>query len=183
MNLILNKAESYNLYEKGAFGNKLRIWNDIESLLQDSYDGTVTIRYIDGYNKWCQYNVKQNEINNLLDIFIRDGANIDKFRFNESAPDDCLIIQGEFCESNEYKYILSYSTDKVKMRDAMQYPNDLLGINAFHLMQKYLSKESMRNLKRLLATHPQAVIEFSVYDYFLGDIPENNTIFWEVRNY
>jgi len=183
MGLIFNKSESYNLYEKGAFGNKLRIWNNLESLLQDSYNGAVTIRYIDGYNKWCQYNVKQNELNNMLDTFVQDGANIDKFRFNESAPDNHLLIQGEFVEDVEYKYILSYSTDKVKMRDAMHYPNELLGINAFHLMQNYLSKKSMRNLKRLLATHPCAVIEFSVYDHFLGDIPENNTIFWEVRNY
>ena len=180
---ISTKENSFKLYEAGEFGNKLRTWHNVYELKEDEYQGTVTMRYASKYGKWCQYDVPQDMIRGILFDWEVEGADIRKIRFNESAPDDHLFIQGEIKEDPEYKYILNYSTAKVKMREAMQNPQELLGRDALHRVQEHLSLASMRNLKRLFATYPYAVIEFSTYDHFLGDTPKNNTIFWEVRNY
>lgn len=180
---ITNKEASYKLYERGEFGNKLRIWSTVDSLLMDSYSGTVTIRYSSKYGKWCAYEVEQGGIKTELAKWKNEGADLTLVRFNESAPDENLVMQGEFVADSDYKYILSYSTDKVKMREAMRLPRELLGVKALHFMQSHLSLESNRNLKRLLNTYPCAVVEFSVYNHFIGDTPANNTVFWEVRNY
>ena len=178
-----SKEDSFKLYEQGEFGNKLQTWDNLGLLLSGDYDGEVTIRYASKYGKWCAYGVKQSDIRVELSRWEGEGADMSLTRFNESAPDNNLTVQGEFMEDSEHKYVLSYSTDKVKMRTAMRNPKELLGGKALHFMQEHLSKESYRNLKRLLLSYPCAVIEFSVYDHYLGDTPENNTVFWEVRNY
>lgn len=180
---IISKEIGYNLYESGEFGNKLRTWKSLYSLQEDCYEGTVTMRYASKYGKWCEYDIPQDGINIILTIWEIEGADRNKVRFNESAPDKHLIIQGEFVEDKDYRYILSYSADKVKMRVAMEFPKELLGFKALYLLQKHLSFESMRNMRRLLNTYPNAVVEFSAYDHFLGSTPKNNTVFWEVRNY
>ncbi len=180
---ITSKEISYQLYENGEFGNKLNTWTDVDSVLSDGYDGTVTMRYASKYGKWCKYNIKQSEIREELSRWNDEGADLALVRFNESAPDNKLTIQGEFVVDSEYGYIFSYSTDKVKMREAMALPDELIGNEALNLLRGHLSIESNRNLKRLLDTYPAAVIELSVYDHFLGDIPGNNAVFWEVRNY
>jgi hypothetical protein len=181
---IINKGESYKLYESGAFGNKLRTWNTLDDLLADRYGGNVTMRYAGGYNKWCEYNIPQIMIPLKMEEWKKQGADILLVRFNETAPDDRLIIQGEFGEDKDYGYILSYSTDKGKSnREAMKSPLSAVGRDAKLILGKHLSMQSRRNMYRLLELYPYAIVEFSTYDTFLGDIPGNNTIFWEVRNY
>jgi len=180
---IINKEMSFKLYEAGEFGNKLRTWSNLDSLLLDNYCGNVTIRYASKYGKWCKYNVQQDRIKNELIKMEGDGADLTLIRFNESAPDDHLVIQGEIMEDGDYQYILCYSTDKITMREAMKHPKEMLGLPVINLLKKYLSKPSMDNIERLLSLYPYAVIEFSTYDHCLGNIPGNNTIFWEVRNY
>jgi len=180
---IVNKKLSYKLYEEGLFGNKLRTWKNLDELNLDEYIGNVTIRYAGQYDKWCKYNVKQVEIKSELRKMADEGADLTLVRFNESAPDDHLLIQGELVEDCDYKYILSYSTDKIPMREAMKRPKEILGAKALPILFGYMSLASKENTKRLLSLYPNAVIEFSVYDCLLGNIPENNTVFWEVRNY
>ena len=180
---ILNKELSYRLYEEGKLGNKLKTWKTLDALLLDNYVGNVTIRYAGGYNKWCQYNVTQEIILSALAKMQDEGANLSLIRFNESAPDDQLLIQGELTEDVDHKYILSYSTDKVPMREAMRLPKELLGRKALTFVLSHMSIKSRENMQRLLGLYPGAVIEFSTYGCLLGDIPGNNTVFWEVRNY
>ncbi len=180
---IPDKQASFTLYDAGEFGNKIQSWPNYATLFESYYGGTLTMRYADGANSWCEYNVARKDVNAML-IKWRDlGADMYKVKFNESAPDDRLVIQGEIQEHPDHKYVLSYSTDKTTMRAAMRHPQHMLGNEAIYLLQKHFSKESMRNLKRLFATWPRAIVEFSTYDHMLGNIPENNTVFWEVRNY
>jgi len=180
---IPDKKTSYALYEAGEFGNQLRNWHNYNALCKSDFCGNVTMRYADKTNKWCAYNIARNDVCSLITQWVNEGADMYKVKFNESAPDDHLLIQGEIQELAGKKYILSYSTEKTNMRKAMEHPESLIGNEAIFLLQKYFSKESMRNLKRLFATYPLAIVEFSTYDHILGNVPENNTIFWEVRNY
>lgn len=180
---IANKAESFDLYVSGKFGNKLRTWDTYHDLCMSNYHGTVTMRYVETDSKWCKYRVAREDINDVLADWRDQGASMIKVRFNESAPDDKLLIQGEIQEHPEHKYVLSYSHEQVPMREAMRNPESMLGREALWLLEGHLSKASMRNLKHIFATYPRAIVEFSCYDHMLGDIPDNNTIFWEVRNY
>lgn len=169
---------SFKLYASGEFGNKLRTWEDLNSLLIDTYSGTVTMRYAGKYNKWCSYNISKDKVRNEILRWESEGADISLIRFNESAPDENLIIQGEISEDSNLGLILSYSTDKVKMRQAMENPKECLGWEALAMLKKHLSPLSRINVSRLLARYSGAVIEFSTYNHMLGNIPKNNTIFW-----
>ena len=180
---IANKKDSYALYDVGELGNKLRSWPNYTALCKIHYSGTLTLRYAGTDSNWCKYRVAREDVNDLLVKWRDEGADMTKVKFSESAPDHHLVIQGEIQEHPEHKYVLSYSTKKVTMREAMRHPENMLGTKALYLLQEHFSLESMRNLKRLFATYPLAVVEFSTYDHMLGNIPENNTVFWEVRNY
>lgn len=180
---IRSKEDSYRLYQAGAFGNKLRTWDDLDTLLSDDYCGDVSMRYASGYGKWFGYSISQKDIRAELSRWLSEGADLGFVRFNETPPDDHLVFQGEIMTDIEYKYILSYSTDKVSLRAAMEYPTEALGDAAMRLIYQHLSKASIQNVKRLMGMYQHAVIEFSTYDHHLGDIPGNNTVFWEVRNY
>ncbi len=180
---IPNKQASYALYEVGEFGNKLRSWSSYAKLCEVHFSGMLTMRYAGKAGSFCEYRVDREDVNDMLIKWRDEGAEITKVKFNESAPDDHLLIQGEIQQHSSKKYVLSYSTDKVTMREAMRNPQDMIGQKALFLLQEHFSKESMRNLKRLFATYDRAVVEFSTYDHFLGNLPENNTVFWEVRNY
>lgn len=182
-NKIINKEMSFLLYDNGCFGNKLKTWNNADDVFADDYCGDVTMRYASKYGKWCKYNVPQKEIQAVVDLWRKDGADEQLIRYNESAPDDTLLIQGEFAEDVNHRYILSYSTDKVKMRTAMELPEELTGNQALDKIKNSLSLDSLYNMLRLLNTYKYAVVEFSTYDHYLGNCPGNNTIFWEVRNY
>lgn len=180
---IPDKKASFALYDAGEFGNKIRSWPSYHALCLVHYGGTLTMRYADVDSRWCEYNVRREDVNDVLAKWRDEGASITKVKFSETAPDDRLLIQGEIQESDQHKYVLSYSTKKTTMREAMKHPENMLGNEAIYLLQEHFSLESMRNLKRLFATWPNAIVEFSTYDHMLGDVPENNTVFWEVRNY
>jgi len=180
---IADKQTSFALYEAGDFGNKLRSWRNYSQLRMIHFAGKLTMRYAGEGGQWCKYGVVREDVNELLVKWCDEGADLTKIKFNESAPDERLVIQGEIQEHPEHHYVLSYSTDQVTMREAMRNPKSMLGKKAIFLLQEHFSKESMRNLKRLFATWPRAIVEFSTYDHMLGDVPENNTVFWEVRNY
>ena len=180
---IPDKETSYALYDAGKFGNRLRGWQNYAALCRSEYYGQLTMRYAAADSKWCAYKVARKDVSDLMVKWRDEGANMTKIRFNESAPDDHLLIQGEIQEHSRNKYMLSYSTNKVTMREAMKHPKSTLGGNAIQVLQEHMALESMRNLRRLFATYPMAVVEFSVYDHNLGDVPDNNTVFWEVRNY
>jgi hypothetical protein len=74
----------------------LRIWNSYDEIVHSGYVGLVTIRYKETLSKFLTYNAAVREIPALLESHAAKGAHLSFATFNEAAPDDHLIIQGEY---------------------------------------------------------------------------------------
>lgn len=178
---IHNKKEMIRLYNKGAFGNKLRTWGSLQALHNSGYKGTVSIRVagVAGGNL-CFYGVQISDVEKVI-----LGNNLDNFYINESAPDDKLLIQGEVMRDVYGRGIaIYYSRLKCPMRSALLAKGESAdGIRALGILRTYLTPSSFDDLLELLDTYEGGVIEFSAYGKKLGDCRGRNTIIWEVRNY
>jgi hypothetical protein len=179
----------YPLYHRGLFGNRLRTWDNLFDIIDSGYRGTISLRYR-GANAgmFTAYNVPVGEWDNVIAPMIKQGADINLFTANESAPDERLTIQGEVCRTPELGLTLRYSTEKVKMRVAMENPLYCHGLRAKFLLQQYMTPSDYDDLNELLDEYDngdvhRTTVEFSAYDHELGDCPHRKTIFWEVRHY
>lgn len=168
---VLNKKDMYTRWIKGEFGNRLQGWDSLESLLQSPYTGLVNKRSIISCTE-VEYNLKQSEL----------GHSTIYNRFSEPAPDEHLLLQGELAEGPG-GWWLTYSTLQAKMRVAMQSAEFSSGLHAKLLLKEYCCPSSYNDLALLLDLYPGHVIEFGIYKYNLGDVPNRNTIIWEVRKY
>ena len=177
---LINKNINYDLYMKGAFGNKLKSWNNIDDFLKDSYKGSISVRYKGFPGQFCYYNIY--DINPVIDEIIKNGGKKENIIINESAPDEFLTIQGEITRNENGLYIF-YSTLKGKMRDCMKYAISSEGLKVKLMLEYYLTPSSYDDVMELLDLYPLHVIEFSTYSICLGDCVGRNTLIWEVRKY
>ena len=57
------------------------------------------------------------------------------------------------------------------------------GPRAQLILKRVLSAGSYEDFLVLGEMYPNATIEFTAYEIFVGDIPGRNAVIWEVRNY
>jgi hypothetical protein len=184
---VLNKRQNYNLWQSGAFGNKLRAWRSVEEWRASGFQGSISLRCLranpNGSRGLCVYDVDSAEvefwINELIQkTFVRRGD----IMVNESAPDEAVVLQGEYL--NELQGGLYYSRAQRKMRDALLLaPEGALGLRADMLLRGAMTPSSYEDWRVLLDQYPGHVLEVSIYDRCLGDIPGRNALVWEVRRY
>lgn len=173
MATISSKKQLYELYLAGCLGNKLHTFAYPSELREQGYRGTVTARSTSEHDKTCLYNIPWKEAIRLPKHFC----------FNEPAPDDQLLIQGEVMRTPGGLY-LQYSTERfIPMRIALRKAKIAQGLKAKLILEHFLTLASYEELMGLLERYPDAVVEFSTYDKCLGNLPHRNTIIWEVRNY
>ncbi len=179
-----SKQDFYPRWRRGDFGNRIRMFDTYQDLVESKYRGNVVIRYKEASSPYCRYGVPYEQVESVIQGFVAKGAVPALFTFNEPAPDNDLLIQGEFYHDDEKGYALFCSTEQTQMRRALKNSGrQFLGLQALGRMQYYLNDNSYQMMTDLLDTYPGAVIEFSVYGHTLGTVPGHNTIIWEVRNY
>ena len=173
---IKNKQESFDLYFRGCFGNRLKSWESYNNFISSAYSGFVTIRSKMGGGGFCAYNVNAKDVDSVI-------GDIDKTQlvFNESAPDDMLLIQGEVCR-DICGLSMFYSIEPGKMRDCLKRGTQINGIVVNEFLKYFLLPNSLDDIFALLDIY-DGVVEFSAYDTIIGDCPNRNTIIWEIRNY
>lgn len=181
---IKSKEECYALYESGLFGNKPFIWDSYEEILSSKWQDKVSIRSKKGVvRKKTKYNVSVGKIPEEIEKLKEIGMKEDDITFNQSMPDNRLLIQGEMMKWHKGIY-LTYSTLKTQMNIALkEQPQNAKGLTAKLLLKQNLSPSSYEDVVALMEMFPKDVIEFSAYEIFVGNIPGRNTIIWEVRNY
>lgn len=184
-NTIASKQEYYALAETLAFGNRIRSWPSLSSLRDTGYDGRIVMRYkgVCGGGR-VAYHLTLSEA--IAETARWRDAGLDPARigYNESAPDDQLIAQGEVAWVPEMGgWYLRYSQAKVPMRAAMQQAQTLYGLAVLLALEHWLSPSSYDDLRLLLDLYPNSVVEFGVYSCDLGILPGRNCVIWEARNY
>lgn len=177
----------YALYELQAFGNKLRTWQSVDELERSGYAGPLTIRYRGGAggSPFTRYRVPAAQARAAVAEYRRRGAEGGRFNFNESAPDERLIFQGEVMRSTEH-VTLRISSQKKPMRDAMAETAQVRHrymLQAAMTLRSALFPSSHSDLCALFEVFPSAVIEVSVYAIPVGSLRGRNAIIWEVRDY
>ena len=193
MTNILTKKQNYALWQSGAFGNKLRAWRTVEEWQASDYLGPVSLRTLGLGNGPCRYDVPRFEVFSVISWWV-DCFDIprDSIMLNESAPDDAVVLQGEYLndiplytESLEaqWGYFL-HSCAKCKMLDALRLaPAVSTGLRSDLLIREAMSPSSHDDWQILLERYPGHVFEVSIYDRCLGDVPGRNALVWEVRRY
>lgn len=184
--VILFKRQMLDLWQNGKFGNKLRSWPNLNSLIDSKYQGFLSIRSKRGKGNGATiYNIRRRDLAGTILQLMNENVDPNTLYFNETAPDEHLVMQGELCENWIGRWELLYSEEKCRMNEALRNgsPKNLHGLATKLYLQRVCSPSSYEDLKELLDLYPLAAIEFSVYSHNLGDCVGRNTIFWEVRNY
>lgn len=182
MNKIENKQTFFELWSNGLLGNKLRSWGTPEDIKDDNYGGFLTMRMRDksGGGKTI-YNIPAARAKIEYDKWLSEGIKPIHIYFNESAPDEFLISQGEIMRSNDF-YDYFYCNEKMKMKDAMRLGKTMKGLQVKLYLESIMTPNSWTDLQELLDKYPGSVIEFSVYEHCLGCYPGRNCLIWEIRS-
>ncbi|MEA3329553.1 MAG: hypothetical protein U9Q06_02305 [Nanoarchaeota archaeon] len=183
---INTKERFYTLQEHGVFWNRAKVWNSYQELTESNWSGRVCMRSIRGSRNKPAYNILVENIpKKVREWKKRFGITEEEIRFNESMPDDKLILQGELCENPANgRFWLRYSTVKKPMLTAlMKNSKNLEGLAVSETLRKHMWSSDFEEIKMLAEMFPHNVIEFSSYSCEVGQIPGRNTVIWEVRNY
>ena len=187
---VLSKPQNYLLWQGGAFGNKLRAWRTVDEWRESGFDGMVVLRTVMGGNGPCRYNLNPEEVYAVVDGWLALDIPLDRIMVNEAAPDDDVILQGEYL--NDIYEIdgevgwgyFRYSRARAQMRDALAaVPEVAHRLRSDLLLKLAMTPASHDDWNLLLEQYPGHVLEVSIYDRCLGDTPGRNALVWEVRKY
>jgi hypothetical protein len=180
--IVNNKRQNYKLFISGEYGNHLKSWT-LDEYEKSNFSGLVTIMYRGPFSGGpCYYDVTRLNVKTLILDIENRGFSRDDLLIYESAPDDHIIIQGEYLNTAPGAFY--FSTCRYKMRDALKVDGvNVTSIRGRIMLQNAMSPSSWEDFQVLLDKYPEHVIELSVYNKNLGNIQGRNTIIWEVRNY
>jgi len=181
---IVSKEEFYLLYNQGLLGNRLICWSTYDEILKSGWGNPVCIRPkgLNARGK-TKYNIPLIDVRKEIDDLVSKGIKEKDITFNQSAPDDKLILQGELTK-NHLGFCLHYSTVKKPMALALkEEQKNISGLKAKTLLESIMLPQSFADIENLLELFPDAIIEFGVYSEIIGNLPGRNTIIWEVRDY
>ena len=188
---VLSKPQNYRLWQGGAFGNKLRSWRTVEEWRASGFDGRVVLRtLLEEGGGPCRYNLLPEEVDPVVDCWLALDIPLGSIMVNEAAPDDDVILQGEYL-NDIYEMdgeagwgYFRYSRARARMRDApAAAPEVAKRLRSDLLLELAMTPASHDDWNRLLGQYPGHVLEVSIYDRCLGDTPGRNALVWEVRKY
>lgn len=187
---IITKKQNYRLFQARAFGNKLRDWRTLAEWKDSGYTGRTSLRTLMAGNGRCNYNLWPLEMIGMRNHYLRCGILPENIVIGEMAPNSAIAVQGEYYngvfehDGEIHAGELLYSTVQKPMREALRTLSDTIhGLTARHALQSRMTASSWADFEVLLEQYPDHVLEVSVYDRCLGNIPGRNAIVWEVRRY
>jgi hypothetical protein len=177
---VTKKHQNYKNAMQGCYGNQPKYWSSLEELYKDNrYCDLITLRTLLGGGGPCLYDLPVNQVETAAKSLNVPSKDI---YYNESAPDNRVVLQGEYY--NRHDCLFAYSTVKEKMRSALKKECiNLYGLASKEVLRSYMTPSSYEDFQALLDLYPDHVVELSIYSVCLGNIRGRNTIVWEVRRY
>jgi hypothetical protein len=188
---VLTKRQNFQLWQSGAFGNKLRAWRTIGEWRASGFSGLVALRSLQpGGGGPCRYNLAPVDVPHVVREWTTHGVAYDQIMVNEMASDGSILLQGEYLNDiyvidgePRWGYFL-HSRARVAMRGALAIvPAIAWGLRADLMLREAMTPSSYDGWRELLDRYPGHVLEVSIYDRCLGDIPNRNALVWEIRRY
>jgi hypothetical protein len=191
--LIENKKQNFIAWRRGDFGNKLRAWKTIEEWRAANFVEPVALRYLgtSGGGR-CVYNLLPEEVEAEYERWVVEyGMDPSCIMLNEMAPGKRTVIQGEFyngvlLKSNGQPLVepFFFSRHPTPMRTALkEAPENTHFVRARTLLKYFMTAPSWEDFEVLLGKYPDHVLEVSVFDRNVGDLPRRNAVVWEIRHY
>ena len=118
---------------------------------------TVRYRGEGGGSRFTRYLVPAAEVTAVVNQFQKEGADSQRFNFNEAAPDDRLVFQGEVMQSTNH-ITLRISDERTNMHSAMANTarvKHLYGLAANQKLRGALYPSSYSDLRSLWEIIPQ----------------------------
>jgi len=186
MEPILTKKQNYQLWQSGAFGNKLRAWRTVDAWLRSGFTGLVALRaLLPAGGGPCKYNLSRKEaiaVACLWDQF--NVAPYESIMVNEMGPDDAILLQGEYLNDALCLGYFLHSWVRQPMRIALAEKSEVAqGLRSDLILRSAMTPSSYADWQLLLEQYPNHVLEVSIYERCVGDIPGRNAFVWEVRRY
>lgn len=181
---VSNKAQNFMLWTTGAYGNRLRAWASFNDYVVDDFQGRVALRSRRGVAGPCVYNLHGlQQAMKAYTGLIKAGVTPASLMVNEMAPNkECL--QGELWTGGDHPWYFLHSFHRAPMREALRYSSAVTqGLAARCLLKSMMTPSSFADLELLVEEFQDHVIELSVFDCCLGDIPGRNALVWEIRQY
>jgi|WetSurMetagenome_2_1015567.scaffolds.fasta_scaffold43926_2 hypothetical protein len=188
---VLTKSENYRLCHAGAYGNRVRQWSSVEEWAASGYAGDVAVRVDLGAGGGpSEFGVPRSRVRGLAgrwcDLY---GVEQDRIKLAEMA-DGLRVLQGEYLNeivevSGEvYHAVFRYTTETGPMPAALKKRSGVAcGHVADRLLRDAMTPSSYEDWQELLTAYPGHVLEVSVWQDCLGDLPHRNAVVWEVRRY
>lgn len=184
--VVRTKEENFRLWTTGALGNRLRAWRTVEDWRRSDFGGRVSLRYLGLGGGFCRYDLRPGEVDGVLREWLGAGAELGKVMVNEGAPDEAIVVQGEYLNDVLPGAVeaFAYSRVRTKMRDALAAERiEVPGLAGRFLLRAAMTPSSWADFDALLERYPGHVLEVSVYSRCLGDLRGRNALVWEVRRY
>jgi hypothetical protein len=183
---ITSKAQMYELYERGCFGNRPRFWRTACEYYHawgvSTTDFAVNIRCLLPSGP-CSY-AHSTPCHVAVELFRLDHAGYDLHQFiiSEMAPYECQTIQGELMRTAEGLSLL-YTDVRAPMRPALKERTlYATGLQALMLLRAHVDPVGVDWLLELLDTYVDHVVEFTAFERAVG-VLQQPWIVWELRKY
>lgn len=173
----------YDLYRRGLFGNRLRVWFNFQEFLDSGFVGTVGLRYRKQTLNAPTQRMHSSEVEGALQALEHQGWDSSAFAICETDEGHDRHFYGEVAKSERYMDLTYTTVNKTSRLALKEETLHASGLKALYLLKTYMDSCSFEDIMTLQETYPDSIIEFTVYKDDLGNCPHRNTIIWEVRNY
>ncbi len=178
---IENRRQYFDLWERDALGNHLRIWKTVEEIPSNILE--VMVR-----------EVNPNGGGGLVKVVavatLRKWKSSQRVVYNELAPDELATMQAYIRKVNGIVYLEAKLTSRERlptrperMRQAIRRAKRYEGLQALQIVRERVSVQDYADIVELLDAYPGHVLEFTAYACSVGWAKHSNVIFWELRGY
>lgn len=182
--MITHKRDFLAKWNAGVLGNRLRVFNNLAELQQSNYRGKIGIRSRRPDNRNTLYHIPFENLGyNIRELIFNGFMTLEEMYFGESAPDEHLILQGEFLDNFDRYLMIDRQKTQMKKVKWNQYSEQYQGLQSEMILRGSMNENSWEDFQELRDRYPGHIIEFTVYGVCLGHLPHRNTIFWETRLY
>lgn len=179
---ISTKAEFLHLSALGLLGNSMPSWPDSSLARAAGHCGLVMVRYKVPGSPFMRPDVPMDEADQVIDKLVDQGASRNLLYLTARSPDVGRRISAELWRGPTGLY-LNYSTAQTHVRAALDADGrHAEGIAALEILRWACCPNSFDDVMALLEQYPDAVIELTAFDWWIGVLPARNTIIWEVRS-
>lgn len=181
---ILTKLDSDEHFLRGDYGNRLRSWATLDDWLRRDGDqlGPYAVRTKMGGGGPCVYDLDPVGVLTTHERLVAQGIAPHYIMVNEMTPDQAIVVQGEY--ANWDRDAFHYSRVCAPMRVTLATSRELAtGLSARRIIREAMSGSSYEDWLVLIDRYPDHVLEVSIYDRPVGNMPDRNAIVWEVRKY